>query len=98
MSSRLLSVFQAVAVATLLTAAAVHADERKAFVIAAADGYGVEDCLAEAGECGKAVADAWCEAHGDGAALDFGAGAALAQKIGLDVGAARDGYVIVCGQ
>ena len=31
-----------------------------------------EDCLGEAGECGKAVADAWCESHGDGVAIKFG--------------------------
>jgi hypothetical protein len=41
-------------------------------MIAAAQGYGVEDCLAEGGECGRAVADAWCAAQGRGAALKFG--------------------------
>jgi hypothetical protein len=42
------------------------------YVIAAAFGYGVEECLNEAGECGQAVADAWCETQGLGAAVKFG--------------------------
>jgi hypothetical protein len=40
--------------------------------IVAGDGYGVQDCLGGEGECGKVVADAWCEAHGQGPALSFG--------------------------
>ena len=50
----------------------IEANEGHLFIIAAADGYGVEDCLAEGGECGRIVADAWCEAHGHGPALAFG--------------------------
>jgi len=49
-----------------------HAAGRDEFVIAAAQGYGLQDCLAQGGECGQAVADAWCEAQGRGAALSFG--------------------------
>ncbi len=38
-----------------------------------APGYGVdEDCLDAGGECGKMVADDWCEAKGQGPALHFG--------------------------
>src|SRR5208283_2053972 len=51
---------------------APSAREASTFVIAAASGYGVEDCLTEGGECGRVVADAWCEAHGLGVALKFG--------------------------
>ena len=49
-----------------------QAQDTTTFVIAAASGYGVEDCLGQAGECGQVVADAWCQAHGQGAALKFG--------------------------
>jgi hypothetical protein len=49
-----------------------HAADRSVFVIAAGEGYGVDDCLAEGGECGRAVADAWCEAHGRSGAISFG--------------------------
>ena len=37
------------------------------------DGYGLGDCVAQRKECGKAVADAWCESHGHGMAIAFGA-------------------------
>jgi hypothetical protein len=40
--------------------------------VAANDGYGLQECLGEGGECGQAVADAWCAAEGRGAALSFG--------------------------
>ena len=48
------------------------AEEKSTYLIAAASGYGVEDCLGEGGDCGKVVADAWCVAHGRGAAVNFG--------------------------
>ena len=31
-----------------------QASEARSFVLAASDGYGVQDCLAEGGECGRA--------------------------------------------
>jgi hypothetical protein len=61
--------------AVVLVAASAPAHSARnasTYVIAAAPGYGVEDCLAEGGECGRAVPDAWCEALGGGAALKFG--------------------------
>ena len=43
------------------------------FLIPASDGYGVADCLTGgANECGRIVADAWCEAHGFSRAEAFG--------------------------
>jgi hypothetical protein len=68
------------------------AAEASTFVIASTVGYGVEDCLGEGGECGRVVADAWCEAHGRGVALKFGQQA--------EPGAALSGprpYFIICG-
>ena len=49
-----------------------QAEETHAYLIAANDGYGLSDCLSDGGECGQIVADAWCEAHGRGAAVSFG--------------------------
>jgi hypothetical protein len=68
------------------------------FIIAATEGYGVEDCLAEGGECGRVVADAWCEAHGHGAAISFG----VASDVTGAIPAAADDnrhspYVVHCG-
>ena len=67
---------------------AASAGQARGFTIAANDGYGLQDCLGEAGECGRAVADAWCAAEGRGAALSFGRanGAATAPA-----------YVVTCG-
>ncbi len=42
------------------------------FLIPASDGYGVADCLTGGNECGKIVANAWCEAHGFRRAETFG--------------------------
>jgi hypothetical protein len=42
------------------------------FVVRADDGYGVNDCIRGGDDCAKIVADAWCEAHGHGAARAFG--------------------------
>jgi hypothetical protein len=52
--------------------AAAGSTETSLFIVAASDGYGVEDCLGGEGDCGQVVADAWCEAHGHGAAVSFG--------------------------
>jgi hypothetical protein len=70
------------------------ADDRSTFVITAASGYGVEDCLGEGGECGQVVADAWCEAHGRGAALKFGHSDAVA---GDATPPGSRPYFITCG-
>jgi hypothetical protein len=49
-----------------------RAAERRSFIIPPADGYGIGDCLAEGGSCGRLVADSWCEAHGMASAETFG--------------------------
>ncbi len=46
--------------------------ESRTFLVSASAGYGVEECLDDGGECGRMVADAWCNAHGQGVALEFG--------------------------
>ena len=42
------------------------------FLIPVSDGYGVADCLSGGSECGKIIANAWCEAHGFSRAEIFG--------------------------
>jgi hypothetical protein len=42
------------------------------FLIPASDGYGVADCLTGGSDCGRIVADAWCEAQGFSRAETFG--------------------------
>jgi hypothetical protein len=69
------------------------AAESDTFVISAATGYGVEDCLSEGGECGRLVADAWCEEQGRGNALKFGRSL---RTSGAET-AASPAYFITCG-
>ena len=51
---------------------APKASEPHAFIIGPSAGYGLSECLAAGGDCGRVVADAWCEAHGHAAARAFG--------------------------
>jgi hypothetical protein len=44
----------------------------KSFIVSAADGYGVNECIKTGDDCAKIVADAWCEAHGHGDARAYG--------------------------
>jgi hypothetical protein len=48
------------------------ADTGASFIVSAADGYGVNECIQTGADCGRIVADAWCEAHGHAAAKAFG--------------------------
>ena len=45
------------------------------------DGYGLGDCVAQRKECGKAVADAWCESHGHGMAVAYGSAVEVTASI-----------------
>ncbi|HYA74148.1 MAG TPA: hypothetical protein VEF36_13430 [Roseiarcus sp.] len=72
-----------------------RAGEAHSFIVAANDGYGIQDCLGEGGECGRVVADAWCQANGHGAALTFG----RTDKVSLAAtpGEGAEPYVVTCG-
>ena len=50
-----------------------HADAN-AFVIPSSDedGYGITECMRSGSECGRVMADSWCEAHGRAKAIAFG--------------------------
>src|SRR5438445_6495429 len=74
-----------------------HAQEMRTFIIAATAGYGVEDCLGEGNECGRVVADAWCEAHGGGAALKFGRSGDDTDAVANVSSSVRRPYFITCG-
>ncbi len=59
---------------TSKTVAAAKA--QNTFMIPASDGYGIADCLSSAAsECGRIVADSWCESQGFAKAVSFGAAA-----------------------
>jgi hypothetical protein len=79
-----------------LAGASAYAGETHDYEVKANDGYGLEDCLSEGGECGRVVADAWCEAHGHGHALAFGPRSALDDKA-TPVAAVDESYFVRCG-
>ena len=51
---------------------ACHAASRQTFIIPQSDGYGIGECFSEGRDCARVVADAWCEAHGNGHAIAYG--------------------------
>ncbi len=59
-------------VAVNATPTAARAEGPAVVMIPASDGYGLNECLTTGAACGKVVADAWCQAHGYGPALQFG--------------------------
>jgi hypothetical protein len=95
----ILPFFFAVAPCAAETAEGQGGADGRTFIIAAAEGYGVEDCLAEGGDCGRVVADAWCEAHGHGAAISFGIADDVTGAIPGEVAANNTHpYIVRCGE
>jgi hypothetical protein len=73
------------------------ASDARTYFIAAANGYGVEDCLGEGGECGKVLADAWCNGFGRGVALKFGRSEVTTNVTSETSTALPAPYFITCG-
>ena len=85
------------ALAALSAAHPALAQTPSVFVIAASDGYGIGDCLAEGGSCGRMIADAWCVAHGATHAISFGVADAAAAAEPAVAQASSGSVVISCG-
>ena len=56
---------------TLLPNGTRASSTQASFLIPAADGYGVAECLISNQACGQVVADTWCEAHGYARAVSY---------------------------
>jgi hypothetical protein len=65
------AVFFAAASLTLLPNGTQASSTEKTFMVPAADGYGVAECLTSNRACGQVVADSWCEAQGYVKAASF---------------------------
>jgi len=76
---------------------AAGAAEPKAFLISPNDGYGLQDCLATSSECGQVVADAFCEAHGEGPAVSFGPRSKFTEEA-TRISTTEEPYVINCAE
>lgn len=84
------------ALAQASASAPARATPTHQYEIAANDGYGLEDCLSAGAECGRVVADAWCEAHGHGHALAFGLRSTIDGRA-TSVSTVDEPYVVTCG-
>jgi hypothetical protein len=65
------AVLFAAASLTLLPNGTQASSTQANFLVPAADGYGVAECLISNQACGQVVADTWCEAHGYTRAVSF---------------------------
>jgi hypothetical protein len=63
--------FFAAASLTLLPNGTQASSTEATFLVPAADGYGVAECLISNQACGQVVADTWCEAQGYTKAVTF---------------------------
>jgi hypothetical protein len=90
--------------AGLLVAAAYQGASRAApardavYLISDSEGYGLVDCIAQKRECGKIVADGWCEAHGHGPATAFGAAEDVTGAIAASPSAPRSAAMVSCSE
>jgi hypothetical protein len=91
----------------LFAASAYHGSVRAApraervYVIANDDGYGTNDCITQRRECGKIIADAWCESHGHGTAVSFGSAFDVTGSIDTKAkspAVASDAAVVSCAE
>ena len=57
------------------------AQEGENYTISGNDGYGIVECMHTGSDCGRLIADSWCEAHGHAHALAYGAGQDLTGAI-----------------
>ncbi len=62
----------AIAAGLALAAAALPARAAENYVIPSSDGYGISDCMHSGVDCGRVIADSWCESHGHAHVLAFG--------------------------
>lgn len=86
---------------TTISRAAPNAE--RTFLIPASDGYGVADCISTKSECGKIVANAWCEAKGFAKATTFGVASredftGSLSKTKVAAAAPEQPLVITCGE
>ena len=72
------------------------------YVIPASAGYGIGECMHSGMDCGRVIADSWCEAHGHAHVLAYGTvedvtGSIQASVTAEPIKAAEGDIVIRCG-
>lgn len=60
------------AVGLLLVVSSLPGRAAENYVIPSSDGYGIGECMHDGSDCGRVIADNWCESHGHAHVLAFG--------------------------
>ncbi|MGA8171398.1 MAG: hypothetical protein WB816_11310 [Methylocystis sp.] len=77
---------------------ATTAARDSSYLISDNDGYGLVDCITQKRECGKIVADGWCEAHGHGPATTFGAAEDVTGAISASSSPSKSAAMVICSE
>lgn len=88
----------ACALAAVMTWSAAPASAKQGgatFLIPPSEGYGIAECLHSGTDCGRVVADGWCEANGFAAASAFGPIGADEITGSVDVAPAREATLAI---
>ncbi len=64
--------FRGLAVALFVAGSILPGHASENYVIPSSDGYGIGDCMHAGMDCGRVIADSWCESHGHAHVLAFG--------------------------
>lgn len=72
MASKAHSLRALAAITLLIPFAAPPARAAENYVIPSSDGYGIGECMHAGMDCGRVVADSWCESHGHAHVLAYG--------------------------
>ncbi len=87
----------AAALIALSAASALAQSPSRGVYFVPAGGYSVDECLAKSAECGRVVANAWCEANGHGKARAYGSASDITFSAGVEVKAPpKNTIVIAC--
>ena len=95
--------FVPIAVVALMVSlpAVAGVQEGTDYTISEDEGYGIADCMHSGRECGRVIADSWCESHGHAHVLAYGMGSDVTGSIASPTKQitkiAADDVVIRCG-
>ena len=54
------------------TGSTARAGDAASYTVPAGEGYGIVECLRAGSDCGRGMANSWCEAHGHARAIAYG--------------------------
>lgn len=83
-----------------LTPASLSSAAGENYVIHDSQGYGIGECMHAGSDCGRVMADSWCEAHGHAHALAYGTGEDVTGSVASNSAVApvtASDVVISCG-